>query len=87
MYIGKTLLAFCLTWALILTLFFGQKAENESISARMIDLNRQTYNQLQLERSKDRTINEEQMRKIIPVEIIRATSSNPNILIHTGEPK
>lgn len=87
MHIGKTPLALCLTWVLILILHFGQEAEIESVSAHSIDLNRQTHNQLQLERSQERVLNEEQTQRIVSIEIIRATSSNPNTQIHTGEPK
>jgi hypothetical protein len=85
MYIGKIPLAFCMTWALIVILHFSQGAEIESVSQHSIDLNRQTYNRLQLERSQDRTINEEQTRKIVSVEVMRATSNNLNIKNHTGD--
>lgn len=87
MYIGKTPLAFCLTLVLIAVSHFSQSAQIESVSQHTIELNRQTYNQLQLERSKDRVLSEEQARRIISIEIIRATSSNSNTLTHTGEPK
>lgn len=79
MYIGKTPLAFCMTWALILILHFIQSAKIEYISQHSINLNRQTYNRLQLERSQDRAISEEQTRKIVSIEVMRATSNNPNI--------
>jgi len=84
MYIGKIPLAFCMTWALIVKLHFSQGAEIESVSQHAIDLNRQTYNRLQLERSQDRSISEEQTRKIVSVEVVRATSNNPNIKNPTG---
>jgi hypothetical protein len=84
MYIGKILLAFCMTWALIVILHFSQGAEIESVNQHTIDLNRQTYNRLQLERSQDRAINEEQTRKIVSVEVVRAIPNNPNIKNPTG---
>jgi hypothetical protein len=84
MYVGKIPLAFCMTWALIVILHVSQVAEIESVSQHAIDLNRQTYNRLQLERSQDRAISEEQTRKIVSVEVVRATSNNPNIKTHTG---
>lgn len=74
MYIGKIPLAFCMTWALIVILHFSQGAEIETVSQHAIDLNRQTYNRLQSDRSQDRALNEEQARKIVSVEIMRATS-------------
>lgn len=74
MYVGKTPLAFCMTWALIVILHFSQGAEIESISQHSIDLNRQTYNRVQLERSQEREVNEEQTRKIVSIEVTRATS-------------
>lgn len=74
MYVGKIPLAFCMTWALIVILHFSQGAEIETVSQHSIDLNRQTYNRLQLERSQDRALNEELARKIVSVEIMRATS-------------
>ncbi|MNY60603.1 hypothetical protein D3C86_1971780 [compost metagenome] len=76
MYIGKTPLAFCLTLALIAISHFSQGSQIESVSQHVIDLNRQTYNRLQLERSQDRATNEEQARKIVSVEVMRATTSN-----------
>jgi len=79
MYIGKTPLAFCMTWALIVILQFSQRAEIESISQHSIDLNRQTYNRVQLERSQEREINEEQIRKIVSIEVARAASNIQNI--------
>lgn len=79
MYIGKTPLAFCLTLVLIAVSHFSQSTQIESVSQHAIDLSRQTYNQLQLERSQDRALNEEQTRKIVSLEVVRATSSNPNI--------
>lgn len=74
MHIGKIPFAFCMTWALIVILHFSQSARIESVSQHAIDLNRQTYNRLQLERSQDRAINEEQTRKIVSVEVMRAKS-------------
>lgn len=82
MYIGKIPLAFCMTWVLIVILHFSQGTEIESVRQHANDLNRQTYNRLQLERSQDRTINEEQTRKIVSVEVMREKSNNPNINPH-----
>jgi len=82
MYIGRTPLAFLLTLVLIAVSHFGQSAQIEYISQHAIDLNRQTYNRIQLERSQDRATNEEQARKIVSVEVMRATSNNQNIKSH-----
>lgn len=79
MYISKTPLAFCMTWALIVILHFSQGAEIEFVSQQSIDLNRQTYNRLQLERSQDRAVNEDQTRKIVSGEVMRAISSDSKI--------
>ena len=79
MYIGRTPLGFLLTLALIAVSHFSQSTQIKSVSQHAIDLSRQTYNQLQLERSQDRTLNEEQTRKIVSLEVVRATSSNANI--------
>jgi len=79
MYVGRTSLAFLLTLVLIAVSHFSQSARIEYINQHAIDLNRQTYNRLQLERSQDRTINEEQTRKIVSVEFVRKKSNNPNI--------
>jgi len=79
MYIGRTPLAFLLTLALIAVSHFSQSEQIQSVSQHAIYLNRQTYNRLQLERSQDRTINNEQIRKIVSMEIIRAMPNNPNI--------
>jgi protein subunit release factor B len=79
MYIGRTPLAFLLTLVLIAVSHFVQSTQIESVSRHTIDLNRQIYNQLQLERSQDRTANEEQTRKIVAIEIARTTIKNPNI--------
>lgn len=84
MYIGRTPLAFLLLLVLIAVSHFSQSARIESVSQHAIDLNRQTYNRLQLERSQDRAVDEEQTRKIVSVEVMRATSNNPNIKNHTG---
>lgn len=84
MYIGRTPLAFLLLLVLIAVSHFSQSARIESVNQHAIDLNQQTYNRLQLERSQDRTINEEQIRKIVSVEVMRATSTNPNIKNPTG---
>ncbi|WP_324804995.1 hypothetical protein U9R80_11620 [Pseudomonas sp. JQ170C] len=73
MYIGKTALVLCLTWMLFALSHFNQASEIESIRQQSIELNRQTYNRLQIERSQDRALNEEQARKIVSVEIMRAT--------------
>jgi len=82
MYIGKIPLAFCMTWALIVILHVSQRAEIESVSQHSIDLNRQTYNRLQLERSQDSAISEEQTRKNVSIEVVRAISNNPSINCH-----
>lgn len=82
MYVGRTPLAFLLLLVLVAISHFGQSAKIESISQHAIDLNRQTYNRLQLERSQDRAINEEQTRKIVSVEVARTTSKNQNIKPH-----
>lgn len=82
MYIGRTPLAFLLTLVLIAVSHFVQSAQIESINQYAIDLSRQTYNRLQLERSQDRATIEEQTRKIVSVEVMRATSSNQNIKSH-----
>lgn len=79
MYIGKMPLAFCLTWALIAMSHLSQAVQIESIRQHFIGLNQQTYNRLQLERSQDRMINAEQMRKLVTLEVMRATSNNPDI--------
>ncbi|MNR26342.1 hypothetical protein D3C85_1435490 [compost metagenome] len=85
MYIGKTPLAFCLTLALIAISHFSQGSQIESVSQHAIDLNRQTYNRLQLERSQDRATNNEQMQKLVILEVMRATSTQPNTKNPTGE--
>lgn len=82
MYIGKIPFAFFMTWALIVILQFSQSVRIESVSQHAIDLNRQTYNRLQLERSQDRAINEVQIRKIVSVEVVRATSNCQHIESH-----
>lgn len=79
MYIGKTPFAFLLTLVLLAVSHVGQSAQIEAISQHSIDLNRRTYNRLQLERSQDRAINEEQIRKIVSAEVMRAMSSNSKI--------
>lgn len=79
MYVGRTPLAFLLTVVLIAVSHFSQSAQINSISQHAIDLNRHTYNRLQLERSQDRAVNEEQTRKIVSIEVVRATSNNPAI--------
>ncbi|MGF6558176.1 hypothetical protein ABIA48_004556 [Pseudomonas sp. S30_BP2TU TE3576] len=85
MYIGKTPFAFCLTLTLIAISHFSQGSQIESVSQHAIDLNRQTYNRLQLERSQDKTIDNEQIQKLVALEVMRATSSNKNIKNSTGE--
>lgn len=77
MYIGKTALAFCLTWILFAVSHFNQACEMETVRQHSIELNRQTYNRLQVERSQDRAINEEQARKIVSVEIMRVSPNRP----------
>lgn len=84
MYIGKTPLAFCLTLALIAISHFSQGSQIEFVSQHSIDLNRQTYNRLQLERSQDRAIDNEQIQKLVTLEVIRAISTDPNFKNHTG---
>lgn len=79
MYVGRTPLAFLLTVVLIAVSHFSQSAQINSVSQHAIDLNRQTYNRLQLERSQDRAVNEEQTRKIVSAEFMRDTSNNQNI--------
>lgn len=79
MYIGRTPLAFLLTLVLIAVSHFSQSGQIQSVSQHVIDLNRQTYNRLQLERSQDRTINNEQIRKVVSMEIIRSMPNNQNI--------
>lgn len=84
MHIGRTPLAFLLLLVLIAVSHFSQSAQFESVIQHAIDLNRQTYNRLQVERSQDREANEEQTRKIVSIEIMRATTNNPNIKNHAG---
>lgn len=79
MYIGRIPLGFLLTLVLIAVSHFSHSGQIEFVSQHAIDLNRQTYNRLQLERSQDRTINNEQIRKIVSVEIMRAMPTTPSI--------
>lgn len=65
-----------LIWIPIVIALAGQNSKIESVSQHTIDLNRQTYNRLQLERSQDRVTNEEQARKIVSVEVTRAKTNN-----------
>jgi len=82
MYIGKTALALCLSWILFAMSHFNQVSQIEAVRQHSIELNRQTYNRLQLERSQDRSSNEEQTRKIVSVEIMRATANKLAIPNH-----
>jgi hypothetical protein len=82
MYIGRTPLAFLLLLVLIAVSHFSQSARIESVSQHAIDLNRETYNRLQFERSQDSAINEERIQKIVTIEVMRATSNNSNINSH-----
>lgn len=84
MYIGRTPLTFLLTLVLIAVSHFSQSAQIEYVNRHAIDVNRQTYNRLQLERSQDRAISEEQIRKIISVEVTQATLKKSNIKNHIG---
>ncbi|MNO01117.1 hypothetical protein D3C81_2211750 [compost metagenome] len=64
---------------LIIASHINQGAQIDYVSQHSIDLNRQIYNRLQLERSQDRVTSNEQIQKVVTLEVMRAVSTNPNI--------
>lgn len=69
----------CLIWIPIVIALAGQNSKIESVNQHSIDLNRQTYNRLQLERSQDRAIDNKLIQNLVTLEVMRATSNNPSI--------